>query len=33
MKSWIWRMLKGCKPSPLSREQADMLASIKFPCC
>lgn len=33
MKRLIIRLLKRLKPAPLSKEHAEILASIKYPCC
>ncbi len=33
MKNLVACLLKRFKPAPLSKEQADIMASIKYPCC
>ncbi len=33
MKRLLIRTLKRFAYKPLSKEQADILASVKFPCC
>lgn len=33
MKNLFFRLLNRFRPAPLSKEQAKIMASIKFPCC